>query len=120
MESVHLYQQSNLGNYDIPRLLRQATADLLKALQTLLPHLTLLGRIDSLHPDLECAADRPVVADPDLVSSILELLDTSRASIQQPIAPGRRALLLAGVVLISANVVLIGRSEGDGRFAERR
>jgi hypothetical protein len=59
-----------------------------------------------------------VITDPDFPAPVLFALDFAQASKKHAIAPGGRTLLLAGIVVIRANVVLIRWRESDGRFGE--
>jgi hypothetical protein len=50
--------------------------------------------------------------------TILELLDAAQATVQNAVAPGGRTLLLARIVLISADIVLVSWREGDRRLSK--
>lgn len=50
--------------------------------------------------------------------SIIQLLDTANAAVQNAVTPGGRPFLVTGIVLVGANVILIGRCKGDGSFDE--
>lgn len=54
----------------------------------------------------------------NFMPTILELLDAAEATVQNAVAPGWRALLLARIVLVTADIVLVSWREGDRRLSK--
>lgn len=53
------------------------------------------------------------------MASVFALLDLAHAPIQDPVAPGWRSFLLAGIVLIRIDIILICRRKRDRGLVER-
>ena len=48
------------------------------------------------------------------MSPIIELLDAAQATVEDAVTPGGRAFLVTRVVIVRANILLVGRGESNG------
>jgi len=74
--------------------------------------------IDLFDADLQSCTNWPMVADSDLPSPIILALDPAQASVEYSIAPCWSSLLLAGVIIVSTNVVFVCRRERNWHLLE--